>query len=531
MSGRSRRSIGPPPPPPPPPPRKRVEKNKGDAPTQGGVQPPPLPPTAPPPPPTPQVSQQPAKMPGDGQMEEEMNKRVEQMVRDGLAAAKTQRDEETKQLNDRLKELQVRLDAGSAETEKDTAKTLKEVSKVLQGFNPPDEDLRKPTAFRQPTFLRGASKFFCEFERYCKVRYRNHPDPHPTYLPTFLAGKVQSFYDRQAPDIKDDYLAIKDKIGAYCVEAEAELRMETLKPHDAKIPLMDYLEEAHEFFMAKGVDEEQSICDLQMHLAPHLQRAITIHKPKTWSEACRWVRDADNDTAIKSSKHELQAMMAERIAEAAPTIAKHCGTALEDRLASLEDKLTRQAEEQAETTLAVMGSRQPTYHKPNNSTKPPTGRWPTMPNGHIVNDRYRGNPEDYDPYFRENMKAKREQNYRSRENNGRSNNNGNNSNSGYNNNNSNYGYNNGQQQQQQLPQQHQQQQQRQYQQPQQQQQPADNTYQQFQSMMQTFMQGLQGSGNRQQAPPTANNSGTPQLTWRHPDQQQQQNQPRQQQGN
>ena len=48
-------------------------------------------------------------------------------------------------------------------------------------------------------------------------------------------------------------------------------------------------------------------------------------------------------------------------------------------------------------------------HTPAATPKPPPGHYPSIPEGHMINPRYRGPPEDYDPAFGSKMKKLREQ--------------------------------------------------------------------------------------------------------------------------
>ena len=429
------RSQGPPPAPPPPALPKRRAKPKGPHKRDSSATRLPRAPTTHTP--QPQVSQDSTNMEA---MTAELTKRVEEEVRHALETERADRDEERKRMEDSIKALQLKLDTAPETQETLTNRTLKEVTKALQKMHPRDEELRKPTVFREPTSKRSSSKFFINYERYCTMRFPNNPEAKAQYLSTYLDGKALNFYDRQEVAVKDDYLAIKAKIIEHFLEKEDELKMETLRPYDSSISIDEYLEEANEFFLSKGREVSQAISDLQMRLPANLQRAITIHKPKTWSDTVRWVRAqaiTPTSTTPAADQGALQAMVDATLMKAAPTFIGHCDESLEKKLAAIKQKMARAEEEEAEGTLAVMGGGRSTY-TPRSTTTTKEG-YRNIPEGHVINQNYKGPPGSYDPFFIAKVRAKRAE----KEKNGTANDGGNNSSSNNSNNGNSNNSNNG----------------------------------------------------------------------------------------
>ena len=278
-----------------------------------------------------------------------------------------------------------------------------------------DNSIRKPSTFAHPTTTRTTDKFFTDYERYVKNRYTDSDPVRANHLPTYLTGKAFQCYDIQPTHVKDDYQLIKDKIQAYFSELEEELELEILKKFDPKIQTIDeYLEYAHHYFTARDIEDKRAILDLKAALTGPLQRAIFINKPKTWAEVKRAIKNADNQTADNSTT-SIQSIVTKTLLEATPAIASKIGKNTE-KLASLQAQLEAQLEalQQTEThTVAAMGGTKPTYRKPAitpaATPKPPPGHYPSIPEGHMINPRYRGPPEDYDPAFGSKMKKLREQ--------------------------------------------------------------------------------------------------------------------------
>ena len=361
-------------------------------------------------------------------MEEELRQRVADQVKKSLEIMEREREEEREQRiaeRDELEglraELLQRMEQGATEREdqahhreRQATNTLSEVTAAIKELGKEDSNLRKPCTFSKPTLAMSTSKFFTDYQRYIRARYPNSISAAATYLSNFLSGKAFTCYNMQPVHIKDDYEQLKGILENHFQEMEEDLENQSLKPHDPKKQTIEeYLDYAQEYFMAKQTKDKEAIKELRLTLAGPLQRAITINKPKTWQDACRDIRNAANTQETQNSDKTIQSIVASTFLETAPTLLNKFVQEQTNRLATIEARLEatpQQTSIQQEThTVAAMGGGKPTYHKPSNATRPQQGQWPSLPQGHQINPRYTGKPEDYDPFFGTKMKKLREQ--------------------------------------------------------------------------------------------------------------------------
>ena len=295
--------------------------------------------------------------------------------------------------------LQQKVVDAAKEREGKATNALEMMTKQWQHIRPEGErDMRKPTPFSQPTLSNPTEKFFSDYERYIKLWKPNSIRATAVYLPTCLSGAALTCYDRQPTDTKDDYSKMQKEIKEFFQEQQEDLELQTLQPFDAsKQTMNEYLQEAKDFFTAKGIPERQSLQDLKMCLKGDLQSALMVHKPKTWIEAGKWLRYTYNLTKPCS----VQAVI-----EATPAILDSFSGPLNTRLAAIEVEMKNAREERQETVAAMGGSR-PQYNRQSATPTQQPGNYPTLPPGHVINKNYTGRPEDYDPGFLERVKARK----------------------------------------------------------------------------------------------------------------------------
>ena len=216
---------------------------------------------------------------------------VQQQIQEKHMELQVDRDRITREkeaMQQELLDMKAILEAGITARERDAVKAVENFSKVLDKINPADTNLRKPTTFGQPTLATSTDKFFKDYERYIRLWKPNSVSALSTYLPTYLAGKAHACYARQPTDIKDDYLAMREKITQYFQEMQEDIEMQTLHHYDStKQTIQEYLEEAQEFFTAKAVEDKEAIGVIKLCLKGELQNSIIINRPKTWADACK----------------------------------------------------------------------------------------------------------------------------------------------------------------------------------------------------------------------------------------------------
>ena len=325
---------------------------------------------------------------------EELKVRVDQMVkqqmdieRAALQEQKDQLEQQRQDLLDEMADLKITLEHDATGRSKDCTDALREAGKAFHKMTPKtNEDVRKPSKFEQPTLATTTDGFFKDYERYIRGWKPNVPEATATYLPLYLFGEALAFYDRQSPEVKDVYDTIKDAMLQYFIDTQEELRTKTVKEFDpSKQGIGEYLKEAKEFFSAKRIDDADAILQLQMRLKDEYQDAILIHKPKNWTDLCRWLRNAQSSS---KTTHSVQAIL-----DVTPTIFEACAKPMKKQLEELQQELKASREENE--TLAAMGGGKPTY---NRAPRTPTqGKYPDLPPGHVINSKYTGPPEKYDP--------------------------------------------------------------------------------------------------------------------------------------
>ena len=331
---------------------------------------------------------------------------IEAIVKQQMEEERASMDDErrvSRQERDAMKiemeTLQKRLVEAAEQREGKATDALEMMSKQWQHMNlEGQKDMRKPTPFSQPTLSNPTEKFFKDYERYIKL-WKPKSDRAPAvYLPTCLAGAALTCYDRQATDTKDDYIKMKKEITDFFQEQQEDLELQTLQPFDSgKQTMNEYLQEAKDFFTAKGIPEKQSLQDLKMCLKGDLQSALMVHKPKTWVEAGKWLRYTYNLTKPCS----VQAVM-----EATPALLDSFSEPLTTRLAAIEEEI-KNARESREESVAAMGGSRPQFNRQPSAPTNQTGKYPPLPIGHVINKNYTGRPEDYDPTFLDKVKARK----------------------------------------------------------------------------------------------------------------------------
>ena len=336
---------------------------------------------------------------------EELKKRVDEMVKAQWAIQEAELDIRRQQLNDdRIKMLadmerrQIAMDQDATERAKACTSMMKDTGSALANITPKaNEEVRKPSKFGKPTLGSTTKVFFQDYERYVRGWKPLVPDATAIYLSQFLQGDALAFYDRQSPDIKDTYNDIKEAVLQYFQEEEEELTDTTVKPFDPKKQTIgEYLKEVKEFFSAKKVTDEEAINNLKLTMKGEFKEAITIHKPKTWTDLGRWLRNAQSSN---KTTHGLQAMM-----EVAPQILDSYSLPLRQQMEEMQALLKESKETQE--TVAAMGGGKPVYYKAAKTEH--VGKYPTLPPGHVINPKYNGPPEKYDPYFLDKVRARKQ---------------------------------------------------------------------------------------------------------------------------
>ena len=411
-----------------PPPPTEAEETPARPPPAPPRPPPPAPPRPPPPPPPLPPRRAPPRQEADArdQLEEGRRHQRRDHQRTAMAAeeaaalkanieaiVKQQMEEERAGMDDErrairqerdamrieLETLQKKLVETAEQREGKATDALEMMSKQWQHMNlEGQKDMRKPTPFSQPTLSNPTEKFFKDYERYIKLWKPKSAKAPAVYLPTCLSGAALTCYDRQATDTKDDYVMMKKEITDFFQEQQEDLELQTLQPFDSsKQTMNEYLQEAKDFFTAKGIPEKQSLQDLKMCLKGDLQSALMVHKPKTWVEAGKWLRYTYNLTKPCS----VQAVM-----EATPALLDSFSEPLTTRLAAIEEEI-KNARESRQESVAAMGGSRPQFHKQPSAPTNQTGKYPPLPIGHVINKNYTGRPEDYDPTFLDKVKARK----------------------------------------------------------------------------------------------------------------------------
>ena len=456
VSDRRTRSTGPPPPQEPLTHRRKNKQHNHQTPTtsktvstptlnvSGYDQPPALSPVSPvdphrrTPSPTP-PHLVPVTPPPPTMTEAEMNERVKEAMKDHYATLKAdreeeartlkaQRDEEARTWTEKNKVMDAMLQDMTAqrdEAKKDKTKceqdAIDRFANIINESKKNDCLLQPPDKFSEPELGWDCKTFFQEFEDYCAAKHPGRPEALAAYLPSFLKGKAHTCYKMQRPEIKKSYQAMRDAIKTFFAEKEEDLLVLTLTPFAEKgLPINDYLDYAHHFFQSKRTEEGDVIIQLKTCLTGHLRDAMTINKPKNWVDACRYIRNAagNNHQPPTDSDKKMRSIANEQLIQYTPEICNQVQLqdsdkwkAMEKQLETLKEKLQQKEDrgEQEVHSVAAMGGGKPTFNKPQKTSKPAPGQWPPFPPGHVVSPRYRGLPEDYDPYFNQKMKKAREQ--------------------------------------------------------------------------------------------------------------------------
>jgi len=338
------------------------------------------------------------------QIEKELRERVDKMVQDKLEAEKEQIQADRDQLAQdkekmftEMQELRVALQREHEQKNTDYEGILRQTTK-LGGKVKTNEDIRKPSAFHQPSLATTTDVFFADYERYIKEWKPTIVKALATHLPTYLAGDAGAFYHRQSPAVKDDYEDIKDSILQYYHDSQEEIKGREIGDYNpSKQTVNEYLQTAKEFFKAKGIKDPEAIQQLQLRMKGEFKAAMLIHKPKTWTELSRWLRNAHSSS---TSTHSVAAIM-----EIAPGLVSECNKPMREQMEAMIEEMRKNNKEASES-LAAMGSVRPNTTKA--ARTPNVGNYPDLPEDHKINANYTGPKERYDPLYIEKVRARKE---------------------------------------------------------------------------------------------------------------------------